>query len=378
MKIAMISMQTSPLPDADTPSMSPPRIAELATELGRCGHEVIVYARGERAEEPDPIPGARVEYLPAGPRRPLSDTELPHYVADFGDRLAERWSTEKPDVAHAHGWTSGLAALSARSGDLAVPVVQTYLKTASPVAEVRQAKLERALGRAVGAVIAGCSQERDALVELGLPRPRISVIPAGVDTELFSDHGPAYPRSGRPRLLMLCGPGEGTGAAEAVRMLVTMPGVELVIAGGPEKADLETDKGVRAIRHLARDLDVEDRIIVLGRVARSNVPQLIRSADLVMSLGSCDPYGQVALEAMSCGVPVVASSTGGHLDMVVDNVTGILVRPDRPVEVARRVRALLGDPTRLTALGIAASDRARSRHRWDRIAAETVAIYERA
>jgi glycosyltransferase involved in cell wall biosynthesis len=79
---------------------------------------------------------------------------------------------------------------------------------------------------------------------------------------------------------------------------------------------------------------------------------------------------------MACGTPVVASPVGGHLDSVIENVTGIHVLPNRPVEMARRIRALLADPTHRAALGIGAVDRVRSRYSWTRVANETMKVYE--
>src|SRR5947207_1481804 len=76
-------------------------------------------------------------------------------------------------------------------------------------------------------------QEREELVRQGLPRPRISVVPTGVDVGTFTDRGPSYPRGDRPRLLMLSGPGEHTGCLTAVQALTRVPAAELVIAGGP-------------------------------------------------------------------------------------------------------------------------------------------------
>jgi glycosyltransferase involved in cell wall biosynthesis len=98
---------------------------------------------------------------------------------------------------------------------------------------------------------------------------------------------------------------------------------------------------------------------------------------MVLALGRYDPYGTVALQAMACRVPVVATNAGGHLDTVLDNLTGILIPPVAPAGLARRLRELLADPTRLQTLGIAGADRARSRHSWTRIATETLSLYQR-
>jgi len=81
---------------------------------------------------------------------------------------------------------------------------------------------------------------------------------------------------------------------------------------------------------------------------------------------------------MACGTPVVASANGVHTDAVVDGTTGIIVEPRPPALLAQKIRALLNHPMQLEAFSVAATDRARSRYSWDRIAHETLAVYETA
>ena len=81
---------------------------------------------------------------------------------------------------------------------------------------------------------------------------------------------------------------------------------------------------------------------------------------------------------MACGTPVIAPPVGGHMDAVVDGTTGILIPPGRPALLASRIRQLLAHPMLVEAYGVAAADRARSRYSWDRIAGETLAVYDRA
>ena len=85
-----------------------------------------------------------------------------------------------------------------------------------------------------------------------------------------------------------------------------------------------------------------------------------------------------SIQAMACGTPVVAAANGAHLDAVVDGTTGILVEPLRPALLAQKIRALLAHPMQLEAFSVAATDRARSRYSWDRIAHETLAVYDTA
>jgi D-inositol-3-phosphate glycosyltransferase len=88
-----------------------------------------------------------------------------------------------------------------------------------------------------------------------------------------------------------------------------------------------------------------------------------------------EPFGIVSLEAMACGVPVVASAVGGLVDSVVDGVTGVHVPPRRPEVLGAAVAGLLADRDRRAALGEAGARRARRRYGWDRIAGSTMEVY---
>ena len=118
--------------------------------------------------------------------------------------------------------------------------------------------------------------------------------------------------------------------------------------------------------------------IFTGRVEHAAMPALLRSADLVVSTCQYEPSGTTSLQAMACGTPVIAPPVGGHVDAVVDGTTGILIPPGRPALLAQRIRQLLAHPMLIEAYGVAAADRAKSRYSWDRIAGETLAVYDKA
>nr|WP_237047651.1 glycosyltransferase [Lentzea guizhouensis] len=108
------------------------------------------------------------------------------------------------------------------------------------------------------------------------------------------------------------------------------------------------------------------------------MPALLRSADVVVCPQRHEPFGVVPLEAMACGVPVVASAVGGLAESVVHTATGLLVPPRAPAALARAVRSLLRDDVRRQELSFAARDRALVRYAWDRVVLELVRVYERA
>src|SRR5262249_61669061 len=122
------------------------------------------------------------------------------------------------------------------------------------------------------------------------------------------------------------------------------PDAELVIAGGPQADDLDSDIAYKKLGKVAAGLGVADRITFTGHVTDKNLAALIRSADIFVSTARHEPFGSAALSAMACGTPVVANAVGGYADAVVDGTTGLLLPPGRPQILVKRLRELLATP----------------------------------
>jgi glycosyltransferase involved in cell wall biosynthesis len=388
MRIALISEHASPLAaigGADSGGQNV-HVAQLARALGERGHHVTVYTRRDDPGLPDRVrigPGVTVEHVPAGPATVLPKDSLLPYMAQFGDHLAQRWLVEPPDVAHAHFWMSGLAAQrgARRVAGTSIPVLQTFHalgvvkrrhQGASDPSPPSRLRLERQLARDAALVVATCTDEVTELRALGVPASRLAVVPCGVDLDRFSPRGPRAARDGRHRILSLGRLVERKGVETTIRAMAAVPDAELVIAGG---GDAIADAEQARLATIAAAGGVQDRIRLVGQIPRDDVPALLRSADVVVSVPWYEPFGMVPLEAMACGVPVIASAVGGHLDTVVDGRTGALVPARDPAAVAQRLRELLADPARLAAIGSAAAARARTRYGWSRIALETEMLY---
>jgi glycosyltransferase involved in cell wall biosynthesis len=197
-----------------------------------------------------------------------------------------------------------------------------------------------------------------------------------VDTGQFRPSGPAARRGGRPRLLTVATLSEFQELATVLQALTRVPEAELVIAGGPARDELTRDREYREVNRMARQLGVQDRLAFTGRVHRAGMPALLRSADLLVSMTAAAPYGVVALDAMACGLPVIAAAAGLHLDVVIDKITGYLVPPADTTLLASRIGQLLASPMLREGFGIAAASRAQDRYSWPRIGAETLAVYQ--
>lgn len=391
MNIDMVSEHASPLATlggADAGGQNV-HVGALAVALAERGHQVVVHTRRDDADLSDSVPfapGVTVEHVPAGPARPVPKDELLPYMTEFAAHLSRRWLTRPPGIVHAHFWMSGLAALKA-GREHGVPVVQTFHALGSvkrrhqkeadtsPPSRIR---MEGRVGREATAVIATCTDEVRELGAYGVPPDRVFVVPCGVDTEVFRPEGPVAERHGDRRRILTIGrlvPRKGVDTL--IKALRDVPDAELLVAGGPDRATLDQDPEGRRLMSLAEEQGVADRVVFRGQVAHEEIPALIRSADVVVSVPWYEPFGIVPIEAMACGVPVIASAVGGHLDTVVDGVTGLQVPPRRPDALAERLRRLLGDPEYRRSLGTAAAEHAHGRYPWHRIAAETEAVYER-
>jgi len=392
MRIAIVSEHANPLAalgsvDAGGQNL---HVAELSKALVRKGHDVTVYTRRDGRGQPEDLlteHGYHVVHVPVGPAKHVPKDQLLPHMGRFARYLQGRWETERPDVVHAHFWMSGLASVSA-ARSAGAPVVQTFhalgvvkrrhqgLDDTSPPQRIGT---ERLLGREVDRIAATCSDEVFELTRMGVPRTRISVVPCGVDTDHFVPEGHRLPGGKFAHRIVAVGrlvPRKGF--ATAIAALPALPDTELLIAGGPDRRRLGRDEHARFLRSFAESLGVAGQVKLLGQVSREDMPSLLRSADTVVCTPWYEPFGIVPLEAMACGVPVVASAVGGLSDTVVDGVTGRLVPPRKPRALAAALHTLLRHRAMREQFGAAGRDRAWARYSWDRVADETLRAYVHA
>jgi D-inositol-3-phosphate glycosyltransferase len=388
-RIAMVSEHASPLAalggvDAGGQNV---HVAALARALAHRGDDVVVHTRRDDTALPRRVPlgtGVVVDHVAAGPAEPLPKDELLPHMEAFGRDLHEQWSARRPHVVHTHFWMSAVAALAA-ARPLGIPVVHTFhalgivkrrhqgAKDTSPAERIAT---ERRIAASVDRIVATCSDEVFELLRMGADRHRITVVPCGVDVDRFTATGPAEPRRpGLDRLVAACRLVERKGIGNAIVALAELPDTELHVAGGPAAAELDADPEARRLRGLAEAHGVADRVVLRGRVERDAMPALLRSADAAVCAPWYEPFGIVPLEAMACGVPVVATAVGGHIDSVVHGLTGVHVPPRDSAALAAALRELLADPARREQLGREGRRRARRLYDFDRIAACTRDVY---
>ncbi len=286
-----------------------------------------IFTRATSSTDPPVVqvaPGVLVRNVVAGPFEGLDKYDLPTQLCAFTAGVLRAEATHEPgyyDIVHSHYWLSGQVGWLARDR-WAVPLVHT----AHTLAAVKNAALAdgdspepplRAVGEQqvvdeADRLIVNTEHEAQQLVSLHHADPdRIDVVHPGVDLEMFT---PGDKRSARAALgldtdepiLAFVGRIQPLKAPDVLlRAAGKLPGVRVVVAGGPSGSGLTAPDG---LIQLADELGIADRVSFLPPQSRDQLVDLYRAADLVAVPSYSESFGLVAIEAQACGTPVVAAA----------------------------------------------------------------------
>jgi glycosyltransferase involved in cell wall biosynthesis len=228
------------------------------------------------------------------------------------------------------------------------------------------------VARALPAVLTVSENSRhDIAAQMGVAPERMTVVPVGVDQTVFRPFEDVTPKPGRIMVTSSSDvPMKGlVPLLEAVAKLRTERDVQLTVIGRP-------NEGGRVDRAIVR-LGLSDAVHCVSGISDDALARLYGEAQVAVVPSLYEGFSLPAIEAMSCGVAVVAT-TGGALPEVVgnDGETGLLVAPDDPGALAGAIGRLLDDPALRAQLGSAGRQRVVSRFTWQVTAAGTAACYE--
>lgn len=407
-RIAMISMHTCPLacPQAllggrETGGMNV-YVRELSRELGRRGKRVDVFTRFQDAETEEIETfgyDARVIHLPAGALAPYDKNKLINYVGQFVEGIEQFALTEgiSYDLVHGHYWLSGVVGhkLQERWN---VPLVQMFhtlgeLKNSVAKSDEEQEvgariETEREVMRWADRIVAATPLERAQMSWFySADAKKISVIPAGVDTDLFYPRDRAQVRRelGLPDLetpiLLFVGRIERLKGLDTLLESVAVVSrtcsgrnLKVLIVGGGGQTEEENAELHRVVQ-LYHDLNLEEQVEFVGSRPQEMLPLYYASADITVMPSHYESFGLVAVESMASGTPVIASNVGGLSYTVKDGETGFLVPEENHFALAEQVHNLLKNPDLRLHMGEQAAEHAKQ-YSWSNIAAEIVDLYD--
>jgi 1,4-alpha-glucan branching enzyme len=333
-------------------------VGELTRLLSR-SEAVDVYAPVDAASASPPI-GVRLHEVRVPPAPSYQRFWLAY--CDEAIRLA---AGRDADVVHAHEWMTALAGANLAALLRKPLVVNVHL----PQSSAFNAAIENVGLAHADLVIVNSEAVRDELLSRrGVRLAEVAVVPNGVDTVLFRPRRRERRDPGRVLFAGRLAPQKGVD--------VLLRAFEVVLRRRPDASLRVLGDGDQELylRRFARYLGVARRVEFCGWCTDADLVENYRSAAVVAVPSRYEPFGLVAVEAMACGVPVVASRVGGVATVVEDGVSGYLVEPANYLELAQRIVALLVDEAGRAAMGRAARARA-ALFTWAQTASRTLELY---
>jgi len=375
-RIAMLSVHTSPLAalgGKETGGMNV-YVRELSRELARRGWGVDVYTR----LQDDRVPpfgvleeyGYRTIHIPAGPSGPVDRRQVFEYLPEFvqGVRRYAREQGSDYALVHSHYWLSGWVARELVS-EWRVPMIHMFhtlgrmkdLVAEGGAREARnRADVEQEILGFADRIVAATPLDRQQMMDhYEVDESKIAVIPCGVNLDLFYPMAQEAAREhlGLPldrRMLLFVGrldPVKGLrvlleAMCDLTRSLRPCGArdISLAVIGGDREDHLEalvTD--LDCLTEIRHELGLDDLVVFVGSRSQQELPYYYSAADACVMPSLYESFGMVALEAMACGTPVIASRVGGLTYTVRDGETGYLVPEKSPKALAEKLALVLRD-----------------------------------
>lgn len=408
LRVCMLSVHTCPLATLggkETGGMNV-YVRELSRELGRRGFHVDVFTRLQDPDRPRVTDrlgyGTRVIHIQAGPPAPYNKYALYDYLDEFiagVDAFACQEGIHY-DIVHSHYWLSGKVAVCLRER-WGVPFIQMFHTLGHMKNSVAQRPEEYEPERRL-IVETELMQEADALVAAtplekaqmswlyGADPAKIHVIPCGVDVEQFYPLPRQWAKgclglAQHQRMILFVGriePLKGIDTLlRAVSLLIQRrPAwaeelVVTIVGGDPDQPPEKMEAEMARLHALRAELGISQVVAFRGARAQEVLPCYYSAAEVVVAPSHYESFGMVALEAMACGTPVIASKVGGMAFTVQDGITGFHIPYRDHHALAERLEQILLDPELQARLGRQAAEWARQ-YSWTRITDQMVALYD--
>lgn len=403
----MVSVHTSPfaqLGGRDTGGMNV-YVRELSRHLADRGVKVDIFTRRTDRHNPQishVYDGVRLINIEAGPPEPVNKDTLFCSLPEFASEMAYLAIQERNryDVVHAHYWLSGWAA-NLLKGYWNVPNVMMFhtlahLKNAVAAGRNKETLLRlqiesRLMEVSDGIITANPDEQAELMRRLDADETRISLVPPGIDLDLFQPGDSAAARRALDLptgpLVLFVGridPVKGIDTLfEAFHQLVnshrwTGQTPKLVFVGGLIRIDgtgSTMDADLRRLAQRAEELGLSDSVMFRGSQPRQLLPLYYNAVDVCAVPSRYESFGLVAVEAMACGTPIVASKVGGLRFSIEDGVSGLLVPHSEPAELASALHQLLTNHRLRSQMQVGARQAA-VRYSWQTITSAMLRVYE--
>ena len=406
MRIAMLSYHTCPLATLggkDTGGMNV-YVRELTRQLGKMGIHVDVFTRSQDDHVPHVLHelgyGNRVVHIPAGPEHPVPKQELANYIPEFVEGI-KAFACDKKiqyDIIHSHYWMSGIAAASLSDLWAGAPIVHMFHTLGEMKNRIARSDEERegayriegerqVIRRADRIVVATLAELTQLRFLYKADASKMVVIPPGVNVSRFypipSDEAKMYiGLQPEDRMILFVGriePLKGVDtlleAMSCLQMKESRPVHLAIIGGDPSASPEKMNAEMARLKNLCEVLGLDQSVVFLGVRDQDKLSYYYSAAEVVVMPSHYESFGMVALEAMACGTPVIASEVGGLAYLVRDGETGFTIPAEEPEMLCEKLSWLLNDRELHDSMSARAVEYAQD-YAWEKIARQIVEVYE--
>jgi glycosyltransferase involved in cell wall biosynthesis len=373
-------------------------VRQVGLALARAGWSVDMFARRLSSEQSTVVqhaPNCRTIRLTAGPAKFISRDEVFGYLPEFVAQMQAFQQKEgfQYPLIHTNYWLSSWVGMELKKHQ-PVKQVHTYhslgavkyraISNLPAIASTRLAT-EKTCLETVDRVVATSPQEEEHMRSLVSTQGAIDIIPCGTDIERLGaiDRQTARQQLNIPaeaKVVLYVGRFDRRKGIETLVRAIAKSNLRgnadlrLIIAGGyrPGESDgIERDR----IEGIVKELGIESLTTFPGRLTESDLPIYYAAANVCVVPSHYEPFGLVAIEAMACRTPVVASKVGGLQFTVIPEVTGLLAPPQDEDAFAQAIDRILSNPAWGDHLGQMARQRVELALSWDSVASRLSCLY---
>ncbi|MDB9521663.1 glycosyltransferase family 1 protein [Dolichospermum circinale CS-1225] len=373
-------------------------VRQVGEALALLGWQVDMFSRRVSADQETIVEhssNCRTIRLTAGPVEFVSRDHGFQYLPEFVDQLIkfQKEAGINYDLVHSNYWLSGWVGMELKKR-LGIKQVHTYhslgvikYKTIENIPLVASQRLlvEKEILETVERIVATSPQEQEHMRSLVSQKGEIDIIPCGTDIQQF---GSVTREAARTRLeidpeakvVLYVGRFD---PRKGIETLVRAVGeskfyeskqLQLIIGGGCTPGNTDAKERDR-IAGIVNELGMDECTSLPGCLSREILPAYYAAADVCVVPSHYEPFGLVAIEAMACGTPVVASDVGGLQFTVVNEETGLLVPPQNVPAFNHAIDQILSHPQWQQELGKAAKKRVIDKFSWHGVASQLDKLY---
>ena len=343
-------------------------VTSLEKYLRKREHNVyIVTRRKNRKEKPSIIE--------------LSTKNILEGFFSNGD-VKEVFKEVDPDIVHAHHAFTPVPLLSIKvSSELGYPLVLTnhsaYFYDYEAVLRILAlfSIPVRSILSKTNKIIA-VSETAKKFIEKIVPGVPVTVVPNGVDTEIFTPYGSKDLKEELEDSFIILYVGRLV-PRKGIRILLdSMP---YILKKIPEAKLVIVGEGIllNELKERAKVLEIEEHVIFRGGVSQNNLPDIYRSSDIVVIPSIYgESFGIVAIEAMACGKPVIASPVGGLQEIIIDGINGLLLKSVNITEIVEKIYYLYVNKELYKEISLNALKIVYEKYSWDKLISEIEKIYK--